>query len=279
MACGRQPDPHRRQERLVVALARFGGLRCPSEVALLRWSDILWDEKRFVVTSPKTARYGKGSRTVPIFPRLQPFLDEAFEMAREGDKWVIPMLDGNTSKNIGTRFKKIIRRAGVEGWPKPFQNLRASLQTELEDAPQLATHVVCSWLENSPRVAQNHYLTVTEEHFQFAVSDDLLTGDKLGMQTPAGGRTAAHEKSRVVINARETSSFSDIVDVLENTLVAEEGHPWAGSGPWILGPKQRAARKRWKKRYWGRKPARLWSSEWSCWIGSGPSWTTRSEAS
>ena len=76
---------------------------------------------------------------------------------------------------------------------------------------------------NSPRVAQNHYLTVTEEHFQFAVSDDLLTGDKLGMQTPAGGRTAAHEKTRVVINARENMSFSEIVDVLENTLVAEEG--------------------------------------------------------
>ena len=43
------------------------------------------------------------------------------------------------------------------------------------------------------------------------------------MQMPARGRTAAHEKTRIVINARETSSFSDIVGVLENTLVAEEG--------------------------------------------------------
>ena len=54
-------------------------------------------------------------------------------------------------------------------------------------------------------------------------SDLPATGHKLGMQTPAGGRTAAHEKTRVVINARENVSFSDIVGVLENTLVAEEG--------------------------------------------------------
>ena len=51
----------------------------------------------------------------------------------------------------------------------------------------------------------------------------MKTGDQLGMHTPAGGRTAAQKKSRVIINARENVSFSDIVGVLENTLVAEEG--------------------------------------------------------
>ena len=29
--------------------------------------------------------------------------------------------------------------------------------------------------------------------------------------------------------------------ILENTLVAEEGHSWNGSSPCILGPKQQAA--------------------------------------
>ncbi len=48
-------------------------------------------------------------------------------------------------------------------------------------------------------------------------------GDKLGMQPPAEGRTSSHEKTRIVINVRETSSFSEVVDVLENTLIAEEG--------------------------------------------------------
>ena len=134
------------------------------------------------------------------------------------------MLEGKGTKNLGATFRKIIRRAGVDVWPKPFQNLRSSLQTELEQ--RLPTYVVSKWLGNTPGVANKHYLTVTEDHFQMAAggvgqSEDEnwgLTGDKLGTQPPAGGRTAAQKKSRVVINARETSSFSEVVDVLENTL-------------------------------------------------------------
>jgi len=58
----------------------------------------------------------------------------------------------------------------------------------------------------------------------------MKTGDKLGMQPPVEGRTSSHEKTRIVINVRENSSFSEVVGVLENTLIAEEG-----SEPgWIL---------------------------------------------
>ena len=149
-------------------LTRFGGLRCPSEVALLKWDDIHWDTNRFTVTSPKTKRYGKPSRVVPLFSNLRPFLDEAFENANEGDIWVVPMLNGNARKNLGTRFKKIIRRTGVETWPKPFQNLRASCQTDLEQT--LPTYVVCQWLGNTPEIANKHYLAVTDEHFQMAAA-------------------------------------------------------------------------------------------------------------
>jgi hypothetical protein len=39
-------------------------------------------------------------------------------------------------------FRKIIARAGVEVWPKPFQNLRASRQTELEKS--YLTYVICT---------------------------------------------------------------------------------------------------------------------------------------
>jgi hypothetical protein len=41
--------------------------------------------------------------------------------------------------------------------------MRASRQTEPQrDFP---LHVVCSWLENSPRIAQRSYLLVTQDHF------------------------------------------------------------------------------------------------------------------
>ena len=91
------------------------------------------------------------------------------------------MLNGQPSKNLGTTFKKIIRRAGVEVWPKPFQNLRSSRQTELEQT--YPTYVVCKWMGNTPNVAHKHYLTVTEEHYKTAVENGGLAGDKLGTQT------------------------------------------------------------------------------------------------
>jgi hypothetical protein len=41
--------------------------------------------------------------------------------------------------------------------------MRASRQTELQR--EFPIHVVCSWLGNSPRIAQQSYLLVTEDDF------------------------------------------------------------------------------------------------------------------
>lgn len=41
--------------RAIVALSRYAGLRCPSEIMLLRWGDVNWDRGRLTVRSPKTA--------------------------------------------------------------------------------------------------------------------------------------------------------------------------------------------------------------------------------
>jgi integrase len=65
------------QWRLLFALSRFGGLRCPSEHLGLKWQDIDWEHYRMTIRSPKTARKGKPSRLVPIFPELRPYLEEA----------------------------------------------------------------------------------------------------------------------------------------------------------------------------------------------------------
>ncbi len=205
------------QWRLVVALARYGGLRCPSEIALLKWSDIHWDSERFTVTSTKTKRYGKATRVVPIFPELRPYLDEGY-FRDDGDKtWVVPMLAGNAEKNLGTRFRKIIRRAGVEVWPKPFQNCRSSRQTELEQ--QFPTYVVCAWPGNTPTVAHKHYLTVTDDHCTAATE----TGDQLGTQPPVGTRGDSQKKTRIIHNLRENASFSEVVAILEDRPVAARG--------------------------------------------------------
>jgi hypothetical protein len=44
-----------------------------------------------------------------------------------------------------------------------LQEGRASRQTELQR--EFPLHVVCSWLGNSPRIAQQSYLLVTEDDF------------------------------------------------------------------------------------------------------------------
>jgi len=152
--------------RLLFALARFGGLRTPSEPQLLKWSDIDWERGRFLVHSPKTEHHqGGASRLVPLFPELRLLLLEAFDEAEPGTEYVIQRYR-NKAVNLRTHFQRIIRKAGLEPWPKLWQNLRATRQTELvERWPQ---HVVCAWLGNSQKVAQEHYLQVLDEHFEQA---------------------------------------------------------------------------------------------------------------
>ena len=138
-------------------------------------------------------------------------------MVEEGEDWVVPMLSGNADKNLGTTFRKIISRAGIDVWPKPFQNCRSSRQTEL--VQQYPTYVVCAWLGNTPSIAHKHYLTMTDEHFERAVK----TGDKLGTQTPALCRKESHAKRRESHKLTETASFSEVVGLLEKARVAKEG--------------------------------------------------------
>jgi len=146
--------------RLIVALARFGGLRTPSETFALKWEHVDWERGRITVQSPKTKRYvGHDTRVIPIFPELLPYLKEQFDPEQI---FVIPSYR-ETKKNLRTRFQRIIKRAGLTPWPRLFQNLRSTRQTELEET--FPTQVVTSWMGNSEKVAKKHYLQVTDEHF------------------------------------------------------------------------------------------------------------------
>lgn len=153
--------------RVIVALSRYGGLRCPSEVLVLRWSDVLWDIGRIRVTEVKTdGMGGHGERFVPIFPELRPWLLEAFEQAADGAEFVVPSYRPEKVANLRTQFGRIIRRAGLKAWPKPFHNMRSTRQTELE--MQFPAHAVCKWLGNSEKVARDHYLQLTDDLYQRA---------------------------------------------------------------------------------------------------------------
>lgn len=169
--------------RMIIALSRYGGLRCPSEVLLLRWEDIDRETEKILITSPKTEHHaGKDSRVIPLFPELIPYLDECYELTES--EFVISRYR-SSEKNFRTRLERIQIRAKVPQWPKPFHNMRASRETELcNDFPE---HVVCAWLGNSVKVARKSYLQVTDDHFQKAVRNPVLQPAITGDQQESAG--------------------------------------------------------------------------------------------
>ncbi len=192
--------------RLIVALSRYAGLRCPSEHLGLTWGDILWDKNRFVVRSPKTENTGKGQRVVPIFPELYPYLRDAFEAAEPGRVHIIAknrgeggMANGLTT-NWRTQFLRILRRAGLKPWPRLFHGLRAACQTDL--ANMFPAHVVCEWLGNSLAVAREHYLQTTEDHYQKAAQNPAHGGAQNAAQTGADTKEPERTTPAVVLESQ-----------------------------------------------------------------------------
>ena len=160
--------------RVIFALARWAGLRCPSEVLGLKWSDVLWDEKRLRIDSPKT-----GLRFCPIFPELLPVLEQAFDNAAEGSVHCIRRYRGGV--NLATQLHRIIEKAGMVPWPKTFINLRSTRRTELQE--RFPSHVVDAWLGHSTKTAERHYLQVTADHWEAGAAD----GSEIDPGGSAGG--------------------------------------------------------------------------------------------
>jgi len=152
--------------RAIVALSRFAGLRCPSEIVALRWGDVNWERGRLMVRSPKTARHeGHAVRVVPIAPELRPILQDLFDRAEVGVEAVVPRLR-DARMNLRTTFHKIIAKASVKPWPRLFHNMRASCATDWVE--RFPAHVVAAWLGHSPLIAAQHYLQTRDAHFDLA---------------------------------------------------------------------------------------------------------------
>ncbi|MFC1765855.1 tyrosine-type recombinase/integrase [Planctomycetota bacterium] len=157
--------PHA-QWRVIFALARYGGIRVPSELLPLKGTDINWHAGMVLITSPKTEHHpGGDTRLIPLFPELRAVLLEAFDQAKAGAEYVIADRKANTS-NLRTQFTRLLNNAGIPVWPKLFQNLRSSRETELVE--EYPIHVVCAWLGNSPAIASKHYLQTHKDYFRKA---------------------------------------------------------------------------------------------------------------
>ena len=152
--------------RAVFALARYGGLRVPSELCALRWQDIDWENGRILVNCRKTKGHeGRETRFTPLFAELRRELQVWRKEAPSDREFVLkPAVSPKT--NLRTGLIKILKKAGIRPWPKLFQNLRSSRATELRD--EFPSHVVAAWLGHTVKVADDHYNQVTDEHFRRA---------------------------------------------------------------------------------------------------------------
>ena len=161
--------------KLLIALGRYGGLRIPSEVVGLKISDIDLDRGRITIASPKTEKQGKSKRVIPLWPELRPLIEAVLKKASRDQVRLLPFI--LPGYNPHTQFVRLIERAGLNPWPKVWQNLRSTRETELlKDFP---IHVVCGWIGNTERIARRHYLQITEADFDQAI------GSKDGLQRAA----------------------------------------------------------------------------------------------
>src|SRR5262249_35242701 len=106
------------------------------------------------------------------------------------------------TQNLRTQLLRIMRKAGVKPWPRLFQNLRASRETELAD--QFPLHVVTDWIGNSPDVATRHYLKTTDDHFRKAVLG--LAAHEQAAQNPT------QQASEMGCNSPQTQNGPSIED-------------------------------------------------------------------
>lgn len=146
----------------VIALSRFGGVRVPSELVGMVRADVLWEAGKFRVRSPKTEAYaGRSERWTPLFPELRPHLLALVESMPAGQDRLFPAVSPQT--NLGTKLARAIAAAGLDPWPRLFQNMRSSRETELAALYPITD--VSAWLGNTPGVAAKHYLQPLDESF------------------------------------------------------------------------------------------------------------------
>lgn len=176
------------QWRCLIALARYGGLRTPSEPYQIKLSDVDWSENEIVIRSAKTKRQGKALRRVPIFDELLPYLRAAYDSAAADQLYLLSRV--RIGVNPHTRLKRLVIRVSLQSWPRLFQNLRASRESELISRGY-SVKTVCNWIGNSEAVARAHYLMMMPGEKERAV-------------------TAARAAKSAAISSRENAQFAQV---------------------------------------------------------------------
>ena len=207
--------------KLIFGLARWQAFRTPSEHLRLRWCDIDFEKQTMLIHQPKMESRGKPTRTMRIFEPVLSLLIELRDIVQPGldcpFSATLFQADKGDDTNWRQTFQKIVRRAGLEPWPKLFQTLRATRETEL--AAVLPLHVVTAWCGNTPQVALSHYLMTTSDHHAQASSLDVVvqSADQEAARNPArytseSGGTGENQKQEPLETPMSSKEFCPVTD-------------------------------------------------------------------
>lgn len=185
------------QWRLMIALWRLGGLR-KMEIFNLVWADYQPDYGRLLVRSTKTAHVeGCDFRFVPLRD-IEPYVIDAFQAAYPKGKRSVPsdqpMLTrySRSNSNLDKPFCKIVLKAGLLPWPKLFQNLRSSCETQWIKEGARAD-LLANWIGHSVKIQRQNYLQHTEEDIH------SFNATKSGTPNDGNGQNRAADGSLPVI--------------------------------------------------------------------------------
>ena len=161
------------QWRLLFALSRYGGLRCPSEHLGLRWDDIDWERSRMTIRSPKTEHHEGRTAASCHLLRTPAVPGRGLGISRSRHEVRHHPLPEQRRKNPKTSEPSLPRSSStrLKPWPKLWHNLRATGETKL--AETFPIHGVCQWIGNRQAVAKKHYLQTTGRAFPAGGRDRL----------------------------------------------------------------------------------------------------------
>ena len=211
--------------KLLFGLARFAGLRVPSETHLLTWGDINWESNRLTVRSPKTEHHaGHGQRLVPMVPQLAAIMQDAFDMAEDGQERVITLGRGG---QLHRRLTAIVRQAGVEPWKDAFQTLRRSCEKEW--AMTFPQYAVSKWI--------GHSITISGKHYANAVPDELFAQAVKGGEGEAlqNALQNAPETKRTEANEQKRASGRRVKNPSKSRVLRESSPSCSESKKWSRG--------------------------------------------
>lgn len=151
---------------------------------------------------------------MPIFGNLKPYLEEAYELAEDGEEYVVGGPQGQryreaaqgpngwVNSNLRTPLHKLFRRAGLKPWPKAFNTLRASAEYDLLESFPIS--VVTEWIGHSASVALKHYSRVPEHALHKAKEFGKHVTESVTVASQNPSQSGADKNALEMTNAAET---------------------------------------------------------------------------